>query len=74
VASGRAAETYGWMQAEQFKASRHKGRSGWKVLIIETDDAFTVERPDGISRRLDGCKGSNFFDLESVQNFLETYL
>jgi hypothetical protein len=29
---------------------------------------------DGISRRSDGCKGSDFFDLESVQNLLQTYL
>jgi hypothetical protein len=32
---------------------------------------WTVRRPDGVSRRLDGCKGSDFFDLESVQNLLE---
>jgi hypothetical protein len=56
---------------EQFEGSRHKGRSGWKVLIVRTDDAWTVERSDGISRRSDGYKGSNFSDLEFVQNLLE---
>jgi hypothetical protein len=35
---------------------------------------LTDERQDGIPRRSDGCKGSDFFDLESVQNLLETYL
>jgi hypothetical protein len=25
---------------EQFEASRHKGRSGWKILIVQTDDAL----------------------------------
>jgi hypothetical protein len=56
---------------EQFEASRHKGRSGQKVLVVRTDDAWTVEGQDGISRHLDGCMGSDFSDLESVQNLLE---
>jgi hypothetical protein len=56
---------------EQFEASRHRGRSGQKVLVVQTDDAWTVDRPNGISRRLDGCKGSDFSDLESKQNLLE---
>jgi len=59
---------------EQFEGSRHKGRSGWKVLIIQTDVTWVVKHPDGISRRLDECKGSNFFDLKSMQNFLEAFL
>lgn len=59
---------------EQFEAFRHRGRFGLKVLIVQTDVAWTVERPDGISRRLYRCKGSDFFDLESVHNLLETYL
>jgi len=25
---------------EQFEASRHRGRSGWKVLVVRTDDAL----------------------------------
>jgi hypothetical protein len=33
---------------EQFEASRHRGRSGSKVLAVQMDDALTVERPDGI--------------------------
>jgi hypothetical protein len=41
---------------EQFEASRHRGRSRRMILWI-------VGGPDGISRRLDGCKGSNFFLL-----------
>jgi hypothetical protein len=59
---------------EQFEASRHRGRFGRKVLVIWTDDALTVERPDRISCRPDGCKGFNCSYLESVQNLLETYL
>jgi hypothetical protein len=68
---------------EQFEASRHRGRSGRKVLVVRTDDAWTAKRPDDLSRRPGGCcltderpngiprrpdgfKGSNFFDLESV--------
>jgi hypothetical protein len=47
------------------------GRSGWKVLIVRTDDTWTVERPGGISRHPNGCKGSDLADLESVQNLLE---
>jgi hypothetical protein len=35
---------------------------------------WTVESPDGISRRPVRCKGSDFLDLESVQNLLEIYL
>jgi len=37
---------------EQFEGSRHRGRSGRKVLVFQTDDAWTVERPNRISRRL----------------------
>jgi hypothetical protein len=59
---------------EQFEASQHRGRFGQKVLVVWKDDAWTVKSPDGISRRPDGCKGSDFFDLESLQNLLETYL
>jgi hypothetical protein len=43
---------------EQFEASRHRGRSRRKVFVIRTDDAWTVERPDGITRRPDGCTGT----------------
>jgi hypothetical protein len=60
VVSGRAAETSGRMQA------RHRGRFGRKVLVVRAGDAWTVERLNGISRRPEGCKGSNFLDLESV--------
>jgi hypothetical protein len=49
---------------EKFEGSRHKGRSGQKVLVVRTNDAWTVEHPDG-------CKGSDFSNLESVQNLLE---
>jgi len=59
---------------EQFKDSRHRRRSRQKVLVVRMDDAWTVERPNGISRRPNGCKGSNFSVLESVQNLLEAYL
>jgi hypothetical protein len=56
---------------EQFDASRHRGRFGRKVLIVRTDDAWTVERLDSISHRPDGCKGSDFSNLKTVQNLLE---
>jgi hypothetical protein len=49
---------------EQFDASRHRERSGRKVLVIRTDDAWIVECPDGISCSLDGCKGTDFNCLE----------
>jgi hypothetical protein len=45
---------------EQFEASWHRGRSGWKVLVVRMDDAWTVECPDIMSRRPDGCKGTEF--------------
>jgi hypothetical protein len=48
---------------EQFEGSRHRRRFGRKVLIIQTDDAWTVECPNRISRHLDGCKGYDFSDL-----------
>jgi hypothetical protein len=57
---------------DQFEASEHRRRSELKVLVVRTDDTLTVERPDGISCRPDGCKGSDFSDLESVQNLLKT--
>jgi hypothetical protein len=46
-------------------------KSRRKVLVVKTNDALTAEGPNGISRRLDECKGSDFSDLESVQNLLE---
>jgi len=52
----------GW-KLEQFEASRHRGRSRRKVLVVRTDDACIVKRPDGISCRSNGCKGSDFSDL-----------
>jgi len=42
---------------EQFETSGHRGRSGRKVLVVWTDDALIVERPDEIPHRSDGCKG-----------------
>jgi len=56
---------------EQFKGSRQRGRSGRKVVVIRTDDAWTVECSDGISCHPDGCKGFDLSDLESVQNLLK---
>jgi hypothetical protein len=41
---------------EQFEASRHRGRSGQKILVVQTDVALTAERPDGISSQPIGCK------------------
>jgi hypothetical protein len=52
---------------EQFEASRHRRRFERKVIVVQVDDAWTVKRPDE-------CNKSDFFDLESVQNLLETYL
>jgi hypothetical protein len=67
VASRSANETSRRMQAGAVQNFSTQGK-------VRTDDAWTVECPDGISCRPDGCKGSDFFDLESVQNLLETYL
>jgi len=44
---------------EQLEASRQRGRSERKVLIVRTDDALTVECPDGISCRLDKKTSEN---------------
>jgi hypothetical protein len=44
---------------EQFEASRHRGRSGWKVLIVRTDDAldsWPSERYITSSGRLQGIQ------------------
>jgi hypothetical protein len=73
VASGRAAETSEWMQAEHFKTSRHKGRSERKVLVVRTDDAWTVERLDEISCLPNGCKGTDQYVLNSAQSLLEAH-
>jgi hypothetical protein len=61
----------GW-NLEQFESSRHRGRSGRKVLVVRTDDGLIVEHPDEISCRPDGCKGFDCSYLEYVQNLLET--
>jgi hypothetical protein len=93
---------------EQFETSQHSGRSVWKVLIVQTDDALdrrgsrrydtssgwlalwtdgrpdrmfsssgrmllTEERPEGIPRRPDGCKGIELTDLNSAQSILEAH-
>jgi hypothetical protein len=58
---------------EQFEASRHRGRSGRKVLVDRMDDAWTVENPDGITRRSNGCKGTEFTTLKSSQSLLEEH-
>jgi hypothetical protein len=59
---------------EEFEACRHRGRSGRKVLVVRTNDALDNGCLYGISCCPDGCKGSDFSDLESVQNLQETYL
>jgi hypothetical protein len=56
---------------EQFEASWHRGRLGWKVLVIRMDDTWIVESLDGISCRPDCCKGTELTALNSAQNFLE---
>jgi len=58
---------------EQFEASRHRGRSRQKVLIVQMDDAWTVECPDVISHLLDGCKRLNFTVFKSAQSLLEEH-
>jgi hypothetical protein len=50
---------------EQFEVSGHRGTSGRKVLVVWTDDALTYECLDGISRRLNGCKGTELHYFES---------
>jgi hypothetical protein len=59
---------------EQFEGFQHRGRSKREVLVVRTDDAWIVEHPNGISRRPDGHKGSDFSDMESEQNLLEPFL
>jgi hypothetical protein len=56
---------------EQFEASRHSGRSGRKVIVVQTDDAWIVERPDEISRRSDGYKGTELTALNFAQSLLK---
>jgi len=46
----------------------------WTVLVFQMNDAWIVERPNGISRCPNRCKGSDFSNLESGQNLLETKL
>jgi hypothetical protein len=50
---------------EQFEASRHRGTFERKVLVVRTEDALTDERPDGIPRHSDGCKGTKLHCFES---------
>jgi hypothetical protein len=35
---------------------------------------WTVGRPDGMTRRPDGWKGTEFYDFQTVHNLLETLL
>jgi hypothetical protein len=35
---------------------------------------WTAGRPDGMTRRPDSWQGIEFFDFQTVQNFLETLL
>jgi hypothetical protein len=39
--------------------------SGWKVLVVLTDDALIDECSDGIPHRSDGCKGTELHCFES---------
>jgi hypothetical protein len=55
---------------EQFEASWQRGRSGRKVLIVRTDDAWTVERLDDITCHPNGCKGTKLIALNSAQSLL----
>jgi hypothetical protein len=50
---------------EQFEASRHRGTSRRKDLVVRTDDALTDERSNRIPCRLDGCKGTELHCFES---------
>jgi hypothetical protein len=55
---------------EQLEASRHRGRFGRKVLVVQTNDAWIVERPDDVTRRPDGCKGTVLTALNFAQSLL----
>jgi hypothetical protein len=59
-----------WCNLEQFEASRHRERSGRKVLVVRTDDAWTVEHSDGITCRPDGFKGTELTALNFAQSLL----
>jgi hypothetical protein len=44
---------------EHWTTSRRAAEmSGWKVLVVWTDDAWTFERPNGITCSLDECSGT----------------
>jgi hypothetical protein len=58
---------------EQFEAFGHRGTSGRKFLVVPMDDALIDERPDGIPRRPDECKGTELIVLSSVQSLLEAH-
>jgi hypothetical protein len=58
---------------EQFETSRHRVRSERKVLVVRTEDAWIVGRPDGITCHLDGCKGTAQHVLNSAQSLLEAH-
>jgi hypothetical protein len=64
VASRRAAETSGQMQAGTVRSFSILRKVRTESSPCLTDDARTVVLPDGISRSLDGCKGTEFNYLE----------
>jgi len=70
TASERAAETFGRMQLGTVRSFLTQRKVGQKVLIVRIDDAWTVERPDVITRRSDGCKGTVLTALNSAQSLL----
>jgi hypothetical protein len=48
--------------------------SGWYDTSFGRLVIWTAGRPDGMTRRPDSWQGIEFFDFQTVQNFLETLL
>jgi hypothetical protein len=44
------------------------------IHVVRTDDALLDGRPDGMTCRPDGWQGTEFYDLQNVQNLLATLL
>jgi hypothetical protein len=54
---------------EQFETSRHRGRYGREVVIVQTDGP-----PYGMTRRSNGWQRTEFSALQTVQNLLEALM
>jgi hypothetical protein len=53
-------------------STQRKVRTG--IHVIWTNDALADGRPDGMTRRPNGWQGTEFSNLQTVQNLLATLL